>query len=84
MKTIQLQVQDDLLEQALDYVKRFVTKHKNESNYKYIDSIGDTIAVIDNKKFVIPSKEDLEILNQPINKDDYISSDEAKKILLNV
>lgn len=84
MQTIQLQVQDDLVNQALDYIKEFVTKHKNESNYKYVDTLGDTIEVVDNKEFVIPSEEDLKILNQPINKDNYISNSEAKKLLLDV
>jgi len=84
MQTIQLQVQDDLLNQALDYIKKFVTKHKNESNYRYVDTFGDTIEVVDNKEFVIPSKEDLQILNQPMNKDDFISNDEAKRLLLDV
>jgi len=83
MQTVQLQVQDDLLTQALEYIKDFVAKHKNKCNYKYIDDLGDTIEVIDGKEFVVPSQEDLNILNQPFNKNDYISNDEAKKLLLN-
>ena len=84
MQIVQLQVQDDLLTQAIEYVKDFVAKHKNKCNYRYIDNIGDTIEVVDDKEFILPSKEDLDILNQPCNKDDYISNDEAKKLLLNV
>ena len=84
MQTIQLQVQDDLLSQALDYVKKFVLKHKHASNYRYVDTLGDTIEIIDNTEFVIPTKNDLLILNQSIKKDDYISNKEAKKLLLDV
>ena len=83
MHTVQLQVQDDLLIQAIEYIKDFVAKHKNKCNYRYIDDLGDTIEVVDGKEFVIPSQKDLNILNQSFNKDDYISSDEAKKLLLN-
>ena len=84
MTTIQLNVDESIFTQALEHIKSFVSKHKTESKYEYIDSIGDIIEVVNGKEKVIPTKHDIEILSESVNKEDYISSDEAKKLLLNV
>ena len=39
MQTIQLQVEDNLIDEAIDYIKQFVSKHKTNSNYIFIDDI---------------------------------------------
>ena len=81
MATIQLNVNDSIFAQALEHIKTFVSAHQNESKYFYIDEIGDTIEVINGKEYVVPTKEDLDILNAPISKKDIMSLDDLKKEL---
>jgi len=84
MTAIQLNVDDSIFAQALEYVKDFVFKHNKESKYLYIDDMGDIIEVENGKERVIPTKYDIEVLSESINAEDYISNDDAKKLLLNV
>ncbi len=84
MQTIQLNVTDSIYKQALEHIKSFVLSHQSESRYEYIDSIGDVIEVVGNKESVIPSKHEIKLLSESINKEDYISSEEARELLLNV
>jgi len=84
MQTIQLNVDDSLFVQALEHVRNFVAHHKNKSNFEYKNDADEIIEVIDGKEYIIPTKKDIELLSQTINKDDYISSEEARKMLLNV
>ena len=84
MQTIQLNVSESIYKQASEHIKSFVASHQSESRYEYIDNIGDVIEVIGNKESVIPSKHEIELLSESIDKEDYISSEEARKLLLNV
>ena len=84
MQTIQLNVTDSIYKQALEHIKSFVASHQTQSKYEYIDSISDVIEVIGNKERVIPSKHEIKLLSESIDKEDYISSEEARKLLLNV
>ncbi len=84
MQTIQLNVTDSIYKQALEHIKSFVASHQTQSKYEYIDSIGDVIEVVGNKERVIPSKHEIKLLSESIDKEDYISSEEARKLLLNV
>lgn len=84
MHTIQLNVDDSLFNQALEHIKSFVAHHKNESNFEYKNDANEVIEVIDGKEYIIPTKKDIELLSKTINKEDYISSAEARKMLLNV
>ena len=84
METIQLNVDESIFAQALEHIKSFVSQHNRESKYEYIDKLGDVIEVVNGKEKVIPTKHDIEVLSESVNAEDYISSDEAKKLLLNV
>jgi len=84
MQTIQLNVTDSIYKQALEHIKSFASSHQTQSKYEYVDSIGDVIEVVGDKERVIPSKHEIELLSESINKEDYISSKEARKLLLNV
>lgn len=84
MQTIQLNVDDSLFAQALEHIKSFVSHHKNKSNFEYKNDADEVIEVINGKEYVVPTKKDIELLSEAVNKDDYISSAEARKILLNV
>jgi len=84
MQTIQLNVADGIYKQALEMSERAYNKYQSESRYEYIDSIGDVIEVIGNKESVIPSKHEIKLLSESIDKENYISSEEARKLLLNV
>ena len=84
MQTIQLNVTDSIYKQALEHIKLFVLSHQNESRYEYIDSIGDVIEVVGDKESVIPSKHEIVLLSESIKKEDYISSEDARKLLLDV
>lgn len=84
MQTIQLNVDDSLFSQALEHVKSFVAHHKNKSNFEYKNDADEIVEVIDGKEYIIPTKKDIELLSETINKEDYVSSAEARKMLLNV
>jgi len=84
VQTIQLNVDDSLFIQALEHIKIFVSHHKNQSNFEYKNDTDEVVEVVDGKEYIVPNKKDIELLSQALNKDDYISSAEARKILLNV
>jgi len=84
VQTIQLNVDDSLFTQALEHIKSFVSHHKNQSNFEYKNDADEVIEVINGKEYIVPNKKDIELLSEAVNKDDYISSTEARKILLNV
>ena len=84
MQTIQLNVSDSIYKQALEHIKSFVSAHQTDSKYEYVDSMGDVIEVVNGNETVIPSKRDIELLSEAFNREDYVSSEEAKKLLLDV
>ena len=84
MQTIQLNVDDSLFTQALEHIKSFVSHHKNQSNFEYKNDADEVIEVINGKEYIVPNKKDIELLSEAVNKDDYISSTEARAMLLNV
>jgi len=84
VQTIQLNVDDSLFAQALEHIRNFVSHHKNESNFEYKNDADEVIEVINGKEYIVPNKKDIKLLSETINKDDYISSAEARKMLLNV
>ncbi len=84
MQTIQLNVSNSIYQQALAHIESFVSAHQTDSKYEYIDEIGDVIEVVNGKESVIPSKHDIELLSKDFNKEDYVSSEEARKLLLDV
>lgn len=84
MQTIQLNVDETLFAQALEHIKSFVAHHKHESNFEYKNEANEIVEVVDGKEYIIPTKKDIELLSETINKSDYISSAEARRILLNV
>ena len=84
MQTIQLNVDDSLFTQAVEHIKSFVSRHKDESNFKYKNDKDEVVEVINGKEYIAPTKKDIEILNKAIDKNDYISGAEARKALLSV
>ena len=84
MHTIQLNVSESIYKQALEHIKLFVSNHNTESKYEYIDELGDVVEVINGRETVIPSKRDIELLSESFNKENYVSSKEARKLLLDV
>ena len=84
MQTIQLNVDESLFNQALEHIKSFVSHHKSKSNFEYKNDADEVVEVIDAKEYIIPTKKDIELLSESINKNDYVSSSEARKMLLNV
>jgi len=80
MRTIELHISDDLLTQSIQYLKYFVSHHKN-SDFTYRDDMGDMIQVVDGVEYVIPSQEDQQAMNAPLAKDDLTSLEALKKEL---
>lgn len=84
MQTIQLSVDDSLFAQAIEHIKSFVLYHKDESAFKYKNDADEVVEVINGKEYITPTKKDIELLSKTIDKNDYISSAEARKALLGV
>ena len=84
MQTIQLNVDDSLFAQALEHIKSFVAHHKSKSNFEYKNHADEVIEVIDGKEYIVPSKKDRELLGETTHRNDFISSTEARKMLLDV
>ncbi|MEK6659473.1 MAG: hypothetical protein AABY36_07335 [Campylobacterota bacterium] len=84
MQTIQLNVDDSLFTQALEHIRSFVSHHKNGSNFEYKNDADEVVEVIDGKEYIVPTKKNIELLSEAINKNDYVSSSEAREMLLNV
>lgn len=84
MQTIQLNVDDSLFAQALEHIRTFVAHHKSKSNFEYKNDAGEVVEIIDGKEYIVPTKRDIELLSEAINKDDYISSAKARELLLHV
>ena len=84
MQTIQLNIDDSLFNQALEHIKSFVSHYGSKSNFEYKNDADEVVEVIDGKEYIIPTKKDIELLSESINKNDYVSSAEARKILLSV
>jgi len=80
MQTINLQIEQDLFSQVVQQLKELLAQYKN-SNFTYIDKLGDTIQVINGKEFVIPTKEDLQAIKKPYNTSDFTSLEDLKKEL---
>jgi len=80
MRTIELHISDDLLTQSIQYLKYFVSHHKN-SDFTYRDDMGDMIQVIDGVEYVIASQEDQQAMSAPLDKDDLTSLEALKKEL---
>jgi len=51
----------------------------NNTNF-YYDELGDKIIVVNGEKFVVPTTEDIETLNN-LKKEDFVDEDEVKKLL---
>jgi len=82
MQTINLNIDDSLLNQAVQHLKSFLSQHKNQnSNFTYIDDIGDRIQVINGVEYVVPTKEDREAFARPRDKKDFTSLDNLKNEL---
>lgn len=84
MQTIWLNIDDSLFAQALEHIKSFVAHHKNRSSFEYKNDAGEIVEIIDGKEYIVPTKKDIELLSEAINKDDYVSSTKARELLLNV
>ena len=63
MQTINLQIEQDLLSQAIQHFKQFLAEHQTKGNITYIDELGDTIEIINGVEYVVPTKEDLKAIN---------------------
>ncbi|CAA6810349.1 MAG: Unknown protein [uncultured Sulfurovum sp.] len=82
MQTINLNIDDSLLNQAIQHWKNFLSQHQKESvNFTYVDDIGDTIQVINGIEYVVPTKEDKKAFNTPKKNQDFTSLDSLKSEL---
>ena len=63
-------MQQITLEIADDYMQKFMAllnalpANKITGHYTYIDDLGDTIKVVGNEEFVIPTQDDINALNE--------------------
>ena len=80
MYTINLQIEQDLLSQAIQHFKKFLAEHQTTGNLTYVDDLGDTIEVINGVEYVIPTKEDINAIKSK-HSDDFISLEALKKEL---
>ena len=81
MHTLNLQIEQDLLGQAIQHFKAFLAEHKAKGNITYVDDLGDTIEIINGVEYVIPTKEDLKAISTPRAKQGFISLEALKSEL---
>ena len=70
------EVDKSMYKEVLSFLKS-LAKEKKKS-FSYIDDLGDTIVVIGDKEYVIPTKEDIEAIFLS-KKDDFVDEDVVKK-----
>ena len=81
MHTLNLQIEQDLLSQAIQHFKAFLAEHKTKGNLTYVDDMGDTIEIINGVEYVIPTKEDLKEINTPRVEQEFMSLEALKSEL---
>jgi hypothetical protein len=72
------EIDNTMLEETKEFLKKL--SKKKHTKFSYIDELGDTIAVLDGKEYVVPTAEDVTLFHT-IDKNDLISEEEAKKLL---
>ena len=83
MRTVSINIEDSLFTQVLNKFQEVLKRENIQSDFTFVDEVGDQIVIKNDVQFVVPTKEDLELINNS-KKEDFISSEEARKLLLNV
>ena len=74
MQQITLKIADDYVQKFTALLKT-LPENKIEGYYTYVDDLGDTIEVVGNKEYVIPTKEDIIALRET---KEYVTMDDIK------
>jgi len=72
------EVDNELFEEVKNFLKTLSKKRKKK--FTYIDDAGDIILVDGENEYVIPTKDDINLLKS-LNENDFIDEEEAKKLL---
>ncbi len=71
---------DNLILQTVEHLKELFAKDKS-GNFSYVNDLGEVIEVIGGVEYILPTQEDLVILQDPVNKQDSTSLEDLKKEL---
>lgn len=83
MQTINLNIEleHDLLNQAIQHFKKFLAEHHATGNMTYVDELGDTIELINGIEYVVPTQEDLNTMSSPKDYSEFTSLEDLKREL---